>query len=857
MPSQHARLLLVTLALLALLAAVNDAPGQLPVARLDRIFPPGAQAGQTVEVTLGGEFLDRSDRLVFSHAGIQAEPTQPVVETSPNPVPFRVALLPDVPAGTYEVRVQGRFGLSNPRLFVVGNDPETRDNGSNHELGQAQELGLNQVLNGMADGQAVDYYIVTLNQGHRLTIDCEARGIDSRLDPVLVVLDAKGRERARQRRGGILEFVADAQGAYLIAVHDFEFEGGPDYAYRLRVEDRPRVDFAFPSSLEPGTTAPITLYGRRLPGGEAVPDWVMNGAPLERVTVEVTAPDAASFRSYAQGPDVMDARALGLRQFLWNWKAAEDVTVPVPLDLALAPVGMEEEPNDQPDTAQAITLPAEMEGRLYPRGDVDWFEFETEQGKVYWIDMIAGRKGIPINPFFLMQRVRTEADGKEKVEDVKELYKTDENLGGKDFDTTTGDVSWRFEAGGERYRIRVDDLFGHARPRPDYLYRLSIRHKSPDYELAVVPVQPIPDPNQRRVLLWSVSLRKGETWPLRVIARRQDAFFEPIEVTVEGLPEGVRSERAVIPRGQNFTWVYVSAAADAEPWAGPVRVVGHAQSGERTLDREASAGVVLWTVGDYNNETIHTRLSPQFTLSVMSEESTPLRVAAAEPKTWEGPVGSKMEIPLKVERLGDFNQTLKLKAVGLAPLAKLPEIEVKEKEGDATLVIDLGEYKLEEGEYEFALFTATKGKYRNQPEVAERAKAAATKAGEEAALRTESLKKADEEVQQFKKQWEQAEAKVKDARDKVASASEGTKDAIQILLEQAEAGLQESLQVLQQSEASKKEAEEHSKQAEAAKKQAEEQAKAAEERAKPKDLDAVFYSDPIRIKVTPAPEPAP
>jgi len=844
------------LAASVLLLSLAGARAQLPAARLDRIFPPGGQAGQTVEVTLGGENLDGCTRLIFSHPGLTAEPTQAIVETTSSPVPFRVTIQPDVPPGLYEVQAQGRLGLSNPRRFVVGADPEVRDNGSNHEFDQAQELAFNQVLNGMADGQAIDYYRVALKGGQPVTFVCKARLIDSQMEPVLVLYDADRTELARERRSGVLEWSATDDVNVVLAVHDFLFEGGGNHAYRLAALDRPRVDFAVPAAVEPGQTATVTLYGHRLPGSEPVPEWEMNGAPLERVTVEVAVPDESSFRPYAEADAAEDARALGLRQFTWHWTPSEGVNVPVRFDQALAPVVIEAEPNNQAQAAQVIELPVDLAGRLYPRGDVDWYEFETEQGGVYWIDTIADRKGSEVNPFFLLQRVTREEDGTEKLQDVKELYKSDENLGGKDYDTTTGDVNYRFEAAaGARYRILIDDLYGHARPSPAQAYRLCIRQPTPDYELAVVPVQPLPDPNQRRLLPWTVSLRQGETWPVRVIARRQDAFFEPIHVRLEGLPEGMESRGVEIPRGQNFAWLYITAAPDAQPWAGPVKVVGRAEHKGRTVEREASSGTVLWPVGDFNNESVRARLSSQFCVAVIGVEAAPLRVAPAEARTWEAPVAGKLEIPLKIERHGDFNQAFKLKPVGHPRLAKLPEIEVKEREGEAKLVIDLAEQKLEEGEYEFALFGGTKGKYRNQPEVAERARASANQAGEEAARQADALKKADEALQSARKALEEAEAKLKSARDQAASASEGTKDQVQEAVQQAETLQKQQAESVQATEAARQAAEEASKQAEAAKKAAEDQAKAAEERAKPKDVELPVYSDPIRLKVVPAPAP--
>ena len=96
-----------------LLAAVSAARAELPSPRLDRISPIGASAGTAVEVEIQGADLEDVKTLRFDHAGFSAE-SVPMKERL-----FKVTVAADVPAGTYDVRTVGRFGVSNPRLFAV------------------------------------------------------------------------------------------------------------------------------------------------------------------------------------------------------------------------------------------------------------------------------------------------------------------------------------------------------------------------------------------------------------------------------------------------------------------------------------------------------------------------------------------------------------------------------------------------------------------------------------------------------------------------------------------------------------------------------------------------------------------
>ena len=101
----------------------------LPGARLTAVFPAGGQAGSSVQLGLTGADLDDTAALLFSHPGITATPktAEPGLgQSGPQPVEgaFTVQIPADVRPGFYEVRAVGRYGVSNPRAFLVGAAPE-------------------------------------------------------------------------------------------------------------------------------------------------------------------------------------------------------------------------------------------------------------------------------------------------------------------------------------------------------------------------------------------------------------------------------------------------------------------------------------------------------------------------------------------------------------------------------------------------------------------------------------------------------------------------------------------------------------------------------------------------------------
>ncbi|MDP6723377.1 MAG: hypothetical protein QGF59_32235, partial [Pirellulaceae bacterium] len=138
---------------LTLIAATAQA--QLPAARLTSIFPPGANPGKTVEVTVTGVDLDNATTLYFSAPGITAK--QKMAEPGPfdqGPVPvantFEVTVAANVPGGVYDARVVGKYGTSNPRAFLISDQPVALEAEPNNKREEATEVELPALLSGQS-----------------------------------------------------------------------------------------------------------------------------------------------------------------------------------------------------------------------------------------------------------------------------------------------------------------------------------------------------------------------------------------------------------------------------------------------------------------------------------------------------------------------------------------------------------------------------------------------------------------------------------------------------------------------------------------------------------------------------------
>ncbi len=253
-PTKSLRIL-AGLTVLAALAA-QAAAQSLPVARLFSVFPPGGKQGTSVDVTIAGADLEKVSQLNFSQPGVTAtQKTQPpgLGQEGPQPVPgqFTITIAADAAPGICEMRALGKYGVSNPRAFVVGTRDELVEKEPNNAPEQATEVPLGTVVNGQANGASdQDYFKFTAKAGQRVIVDCWAYRIDSRMDPSLVLYDASGKELDRSRdairRDPMLDFTAPADGEYFVELHDFLYAGNGEYFYRLRIGTDAHLDFVFP-----------------------------------------------------------------------------------------------------------------------------------------------------------------------------------------------------------------------------------------------------------------------------------------------------------------------------------------------------------------------------------------------------------------------------------------------------------------------------------------------------------------------------------------------------------------------------------------------------------------------------------
>ena len=655
-------------ATLLLMWSAADSVAQLPATRLGAVFPAGSQAGQQVDVTVFGVDLDDVDRLLFSHAGITAK--QKLADLGPfdkTPQPlanqFTVSVAANVPVGVYEVRAAGKYGVSNPRAFRVGDVPELLEVEPNNSKKNATEVKLPAVINGQSNQAGdLDFFQFEAPAGQRLIVTSCARRADSPMDSIVTVYDPVGRVVASSgddhRGDSLVDFTTSTAGRYGIKIHDSTYLGSGEHVYRLTVGALPHIDFVFPPAGEPGGSRDFIVYGTNLPGGQPS-SLRLGNRVLQQANVKLAVPAGLTTQGFVFHSSLSPATA-GLDTFEYRVKGPQGTSDPVLVGVAGAPA-VREAANDDPAKAQVVNIPCEVMGQFFPLRDRDWYEFEAKKDERIAVEVISQRMELPTNASLLVQQVKQAAEGDvpEQVQQLAYVYESTDASGGAEFDVRHQDPSFQFTASADGiYRIMVRDAFADVAADPRRTYRLCIAKGPGDFRLAAIPEQSFS----------SALLRKGGQVGIRVVAFRRGGFDGAITVTATGLPAGVTCSNAVIGPSSNMGMLVLNAAANAAPATAFVKVTGTAAIGGKPAVREARFGAALRPTAVRQNpnqalNAVDARVTRNLAVSVSASENAMVAFQAGGGKVWETARGGKLAIP--VTRGGAFKGQINFIGRGL------------------------------------------------------------------------------------------------------------------------------------------------------------------------------------------------
>ena len=673
------RLILSTAVLISATTTVRAQSVCLPLPRLLTTMPMGGTVGTQVEITITGENIEDASELLFTHSGLTATPKLDA-NGQPEANKYIVTIATDCPTGIHEARLMTRLGISSSRVFCVDTLPEVIQIAPNTTLATAMELKVNAICNAVMTTKAVDHYWFDAIKGHRYIVHCASRGIDSKLDAVLIIGDSAGRDLVVERRGGTLDFTATEDGRHVIKVHELTFKGGPAFYYRLALQEL-SADAAIPEFASTKTVSSFSWPPVGLAASAASTETEPHNEQAQAQKISLPCDIAGNFFPAA---DVDRFEFVATKGDVW-WVEVASQRLGCPTDPAVLVQHVSGE-----GAAEKLTDVAEFTDIASP--------------------------------------MKPSSNG----------YAYD----GPPYDGGSADIIGKLEIKEDGvHRLQLTDLFGGTRNDARNVYRLVIRKAAPDFALAAWGLHMELRNGDRNALSKPLALRAGATTALEVVAVRRDGFDGAIELVMEGLPDGVTAQGLKIPAGQTRGIMLVTADQNAPRALANVSFYGRATLGEVATIRPVHMAAFAWPIVDSWGEIPSPRLITGLQVSVTTSEFAPITVAANEKKVWEVAAGEKLTIPLRHTRRSEFSgSTLQLRTFG-AGFEQVPRFDVSLDADQSEVVLDLASLKTPPGDYLIAFYGSAVVKYRYNPEAVAVAEAAHKQVTEEAALATTEVER--------------------------------------------------------------------------------------------------------------------
>ena len=462
-------------------------------------------------------------------------------------VVVKVTINRNAAPGDREIRLGTPRGLTNPMCFQVGLLSEAREQEPNDPKGQdllveVPPLDLPILLNGQIEPGDVDRFRFKAERGQRLVIETRARhlipyladAVPGWFQATVALYDDKGREVAfaddyRFDPDPVLFYEVPETGEYELEIRDSIYRGRKDFVYRVAVGQQPFVTGTFPLGAKTGVRTIASVDGWNLPR-KRLPLDTQHGAGHIRRT------------------------AVRKKKLLSN---------PVTYAVDSLPQSKEAEPNDTTETAQRITLPRTINGRIGEPGDVDVFQFKGRAGDEVVAEVFARRLNSPVDSLLRL----TDASG--------QVLAWNDDCDDKESGLCTHHADSylraRLPANG-LYRVRVADSQRHGGDAN--AYRLRIGPPRPDFALRVTPS--------------TINVPRGRSAvPIRAHAMRKDGFDGDIELVLVDPPPGFSLQGGRIPGGRDT--VRMTLTAPRKPLGKPVvlKLEGRAVIDGRTVSRPA------------------------------------------------------------------------------------------------------------------------------------------------------------------------------------------------------------------------------------------------------------------------------
>jgi hypothetical protein len=488
------------------------------------LFPTGGQRGTAVDVEVLGANLDGLQRIESDCDGVLGD----VLSSTFLSARVRLAIAPDSPAKLCQVRMFSRQGASNLEVFRVSELPQQVEREPNNTPETAQHLEIPSLIDGrLYPDEDVDFYAVTAKAGEEITAEIFASRNGSGLNAEMYLLDAAGTRLAigdnEEGSDPVIRYRFQKDGEYRLAVRgtfgalNISFPTGhPAYVYQLRVTRAvPNLKVVRPFSFTTQQSFPMRVTGERLASVESL----IFSDPNMKATIVERSPDEIVAQVNA-GPG-----GAGVRKM---WAVAGAVrSTPVNLLVATAGDRRDPEPHHSKERAANLAPGEAVAGQIAAPGDVDFYSFQAPADGLYVAELEAGRF-----PSMLDPKV-------EIVDDSGKVLKSADGAPGADVK-----IERKLKKDEKVYLKVSQSVLNYA--GPGYTYRLLVRKGQPTFAISSGSKQPSP-----KYLAGGdrVYAARGGELALAMKITLKEGFEDtgaPIRLEVEGLPQGVSVESAIV-----------------------------------------------------------------------------------------------------------------------------------------------------------------------------------------------------------------------------------------------------------------------------------------------------------------------
>ena len=616
--------------------------------QISSVFPQGARCGSQLEVTLSGQNLSRTTRIIFNEPGVTAR----LLKTANTKIWVTFEVAPHASIGPHYFRLVTPRGSSNLMIFRVGELLETEEAEPNDTFVKANRIQAPVTINArMAMDEDIDMYRFRAEAGARLIFDLLAARNGAGGDLAMTLLDARGHLVKHSEDHFIwdpfISFTFKETGEYFLAIRPLDGRGSPDFAYQLTIRPGPYLASIFPLGAQQGTSPELLVRGELLAGAKRIEVERSLGQVLE-VAALSSAVDAASVRV-----KVAQDAPLGVHHLhLWTPAGRSN---PIKFFVGNLPELNEAEPNDAPDQLQRVNLPATINGRIERKGDRDRFAFTAGAGEQLVFEVKAEELGSPLDTHMTLSDSKGSELASNDDADPSNRLNRDARL------------EFTFKEAGA-YALAIRDLARLG--GPDYGYRLTIRKPAPNFTLSFDTDRPI--------------VERGGTGTLKITAKRWEGFDGEIALQVLDLPKTISASPAVIKKGETQASITLTCASGAVPEVFPIKVVGEAKLNDQSLKQWARIQARVSGIG------------PGYTTTPLAEVS----LAITEPVYFNLEVGATQvplvrggsaEFTVTAKRREEFKTAIALVVENLPAGVTAEEVQIREGHHHAVIKLKASE----------------------------------------------------------------------------------------------------------------------------------------------------------------------